>query len=460
MKLSKLVYTLFFLSVLNSSCDKEKDFLNAKPNASSAVPSTLRELELLMRNESVFCRRAGTFFAVAQSDEYYVTYSVWSNEGAMSRNTYIFAKDIYEGTPNAEWRQMYQQVFYANTVLDLLPKIGQGPGEQEQYNKVMGQALFFRAHAYYDLVQTYAMPYDPATAATALGIPLKKSPDFNEKVTRATVQECYDQITGDLTTALELLPATSPYKTSPSKVTVHAMLSRVFLALGNYEKALAHSDACLQQFNVLFDYNELNLGAFSVHNNGTHFFDETIFHRTSMFLGLLISRNRAIIDTNLYRSYEQEDLRKDAFFRVANGEYRHFGNYNLVESEKFCGIATDEIYLIRAECKARLNDKDGAMEDLNTLLLKRYRTGTFVPRTATDEEDALQQIITERRKELCFRGLRWTDLRRLNKDPRFATTLTRVLNGQTYTLSPNDKRYAMPIPDAEVQLMGLEQNQR
>jgi hypothetical protein len=46
---------------------------------------------------------------------------------------------------------------------------------------------------------------------------------------------------------------------------------------------------------------------------------------------------------------------------------------------------------------------------------------------------------------LLFRGLRWTDLRRLQKDG-YTPVLTRVLNGTAYTLQPGDNRYTWPIP--------------
>jgi hypothetical protein len=73
----------------------------------------------------------------------------------------------------------------------------------------------------------------------------------------------------------------------------------------------------------------------------------------------------------------------------------------------------------------------------------------------------LVKIITERRKELPFTGsARWEDLRRLNKDPQFAKTLIRQLNGQNYTLAPNDPKYTLPIPDIEIKLSGIQQNLR
>jgi hypothetical protein len=100
------------------------------------------------------------------------------------------------------------------------------------------------------------------------------------------------------------------------------------------------------------------------------------------------------------------------------------------------------------------------MADLNTLLSNRWNS-SFVPRTAANAAEALAIILTERRKELPFRGTRWTDLRRLNKDSRFAKTLIRPMNTISYTpLAPGDVRYTLLIPQAAIDLGGITQNVR
>ena len=101
-----------------------------------------------------------------------------------------------------------------------------------------------------------------------------------------------------------------------------------------------------------------------------------------------------------------------------------------------------------------------AIQDLNALLAKRWKSGSFVPVTAMTSEDALKIILEERRKELVFRGLRWSDLKRLNKEPRFAVTLEKTIAGKEYVLPPNDNRYVFPIPSAVIQMSGIEQNPR
>jgi hypothetical protein len=160
------------------------------------------------------------------------------------------------------------------------------------------------------------------------------------------------------------------------------------------------------------------------------------------------------VDTALYQSYQPNDLRKTCYYS-SNGAF--IGSYD-VSRLMFGGIATEEMYLARAECEARLGNTQDAMTDLNTLLVTRWVSGTFTKYTATSATDALGQILMERRKELAFRGTRWMDLRRLNKDPNYAITLTRNINGQIFTLQPNSPRYVFEIPPDEELLDPLPQN--
>jgi hypothetical protein len=109
---------------------------------------------------------------------------------------------------------------------------------------------------------------------------------------------------------------------------------------------------------------------------------------------------------------------------------------------------------------ARQGNVEAAISDLNTLLLNRWVYGKFNRFTALDAEQALEVILTERRKELIGRDLRWTDLRRLNLDKRFSVTLIRKANGLIYSLSHDNKRYILPIPKEEIDRNGLMQNER
>ncbi|WP_161042447.1 RagB/SusD family nutrient uptake outer membrane protein [Elizabethkingia anophelis] len=447
-----LCYGIFF------SCKKQDDFLDKKPNDSFSTPATLKDLELLLSNEKVFNAFTDPAFGSMCSEEYYVLSNLWETlSNQIDRNTYIWTSDIYEGTPEVmDWNMPYQQIYYANTVLDYLPGISSNSQNRKQYNHIQGSALFLRAYALYNLVQVFAMPFDSTTFSSALGVPIKLSSDPNIKSFRPTIKEDYDQIIADARAAVSLLNDFPDKPTQPSKWAAYAFLARLNLAIRDYKQAYLYADSCLNLRTVLTDYQSLTPNTSSL---ATDFLKEDIYHRTLMNYSVNQSRIRTTIDSNLLRLYEEDDLRLTKLFWVNNGGLRFQGNYDF-KGSLYSGLAVDEILLIRAEAAVRTGKIQQGLSDINLLLKYRYKKDSFSPLVISEPEPLLTRILQERRKELLFRGLRWTDLRRLNLEPQHQETLTRVVKNTTYQLLPNDKKYALPIPLREIELTGMPQNQR
>jgi starch-binding outer membrane protein, SusD/RagB family len=252
-------------------------------------------------------------------------------------------------------------------------------------------------------------------------------------------------------------------KTKPTKVAAYAFLSRVYLQMADYSNAKVNADACLSLYNTLMDFNDPTWVPGSASGSFKQLNPETIFY--SLTDASPNSNVRAKIDSNLYKSYAANDLRKVHYFnKNTDNSYRFRGSYcgNLIEL--FCGFATDEVLLIRAECAAREGSTALAMKDINDLLRTRWKkignVTTYVDQVAATPSNALQIIISERKKELVYRELRWPDLRRLNKEQANSTTMSRELNGQTYLLSPADLRYTLLIPQEVIRITNLNQNPR
>jgi len=458
--MKKISYFLF--SIWLSSCAKQDAFLDIKSNKADVMPSTIEDYQAILNNDVVMNNWLPALGMIG-SDNFYVEYPAWqATSTTQERNTYIWAKDIYNGEKGFDWQMAYQAIGYANVVLDGIQKIKPTSSSQASLNTLRGAALFFRSFAFYELAQLFAPPYDAATAAKDAGIPLKTSSSVNELFPRASVEETYQRIHQDLKEAMGLLPQTSSYLTQPSQLAVQALLARIWLTQGNYAKSLEASDAVLKAYNTLIDYNNFSATATITFPAYPNCVPEVIFYATCNSFGIA-SYSNLKVDSTLYKSYAANDLRKSLFFRN-NGAtgiaYKGDYNGNVIPS-KFSGFATNEMYLIRAESKARLGNVADAMTDLNTLLVKRWKTGAFIPLTAATQTEAITKILAERRKEIPFAcNLRWEDLRRLNKEPALAQTLTRTLNGTTYTLPPNDPRYVYPIPDAELKLNNISQNPR
>jgi tetratricopeptide (TPR) repeat protein len=448
------------LLICLTSC--KKDWLNEKPNSQLSVLSNLSDLQELNDNLQ---NTYGNYLCEVGSDDNYLPAENTPYLDADDLADYIWAPNGYPTNGEDNWTALYQSIFACNTVIAALSNVTVNASNLAQYNQVYGTALFYRATDYYNLSQAYIKPYDPSTANTDPGIPLRLQPDIAQKVGRGTVQQVYTQIIADFLKAKNLLPSTvQAYKTRPIKQGVYASLARMYLSMSDYNNALAYADSSLSINNDLLDYNLVvpQKSSLSMPPFGSN--PEVITYGS---VGTdLTSKYLVTVDSILYESYASNDLRKSLFFNVSeayDGPYRFFrGGYSGISGAAsiYTGIANDELYLIRAECNARLNNVTAAMNDLNTLLVKRYESGTFTNLTASTATDALNQILMERRKELFMRATRWSDLRRLNKDPNYAKSIIRILNGQTYTLAPSSNLYVWPIPENEIQYSGIAQNPR
>ena len=452
----KIPYLIIFCLLL-INCNK-KEFLDEKPNSEVFVPTTLEDFQILLDNEA----KLGIIPVLGElsADNFYIPSSFWQLLGTLEHNAYIWLPDIYNGEGNiADWNAPYEQVLYANVVLDGLKYVSVTSENWQQWNNMKGSALFIRAYAFYNLAQVFAQPYDAATASNNLGIPLKLTPKVEELVKRSTVEETYAQILNDLLEAKELLPDAVPFsnRNRPSKPAALAQLARVYLSMRRYNKAGDYADSSLKLYSSLIDYNTSNTAVsrpFDRYNAETMY--QSKFVETNVLKGLI---RDCIIDTTLYNSYLPNDLRRSLFFNINSvGKVNFKGSYNGT-SFAFTGLATDEMYLVRAECRARTDDVSGAMNDLNTLLQKRWKTGTFITYAASTSDSALKLILNERRKEMPCRGIRWTDIRRLNLE-KAGITPKRILNNQEYSLPINSSLYVLPIPPDAIQLGHYEQNDR
>lgn len=460
-----------FLSVLllilsTTGCTK---FLDQKPNKSDVIPTTLNDLQTLLDNASAAVNsRSAAGLSELVADNYYVNTNDWQGmlQGSISAKSEAlnYTWDRQAIPYNNGWYFPYQNpIYYSNIVLDQLSVVNVKPGEEQKLNTIKGSALFYRAFAFWGLAQLFCKPY-AAENASSPGIVLRLTSNVNAPSSRATVQQTYDQVIADLKTATDLLPLTTAFSTRPTRAAAYAALARTYLSMRDYTNAGHYADLALQQVNTLMDYNTLvPVGSPPVKS----FNPEVIFHNLAQFAILLLP-SRHKIDSALYASYDGNDLRKTVFFGANagadSGTYFFQGSYDgngrNGPSSIFDGLTIDEMYLIRAECTARKGNKDAALLDLNTLMVKRWsNNGSWAPFTAANATDALNKILVERRKELLFRGLRWSDIRRLNLEGA-NITLQRIIAGTTYSLPPNDQRTVMLIPIAEINYSGIAQNPR
>jgi len=433
------------------SCSK---FLDEKSDKSLSIPKSLDDLQALLDGYSTI-NQAYSWAGEEASDDYFISTKNWQGIANQdTRNNYIWND---AALLNAAWISPYKVVFVCNTVLEEIDLVDRKNREQE-YERVKGTGLFIRAFALYEVVSLFAPVYSLENVKK-LGIPVRLSTTIDEDTPRSTVEDTYRQIVGDLKEAATLLPQNTAYKNRPTKQAAYGLLARIYLAMADYPNALDASNKALAYGKELLDYNTVNAGSaapFTIAN------EEVIWLASTNSASPLLAPARCRVDTLLFAHYTDDDLRKKAFFtKNADGYYTFKGAYDSrINGFVFKGVALDEIYLIKAECEVRSGNAREGLKSLSVLLDKRYKSSSYPMDFTIGQEEALAFVLKERRKELLFRGLRWTDLKRFNLDPSSAITLVRKIDQQEYTLKPDDPRYVFLIPSYVMAAANFEQNPR
>lgn len=447
-----LIYLAVILLMTSVSC---KNYLDEKPDASLSIPKTLTDCQLLLDDYAMNSNYPSE--GEAASDNFYVTDASYNSMSDLdARSNYVW--DDKAEHP-LQWSAPYTIVYSSNLVLKTLNSL---PNSGVEYKTIKGTALFHRAFAFFHLAQLFTKPYDSQTVQTDMGIVLRTDPDVSVKYKRSTLKETYDLIVHDLSDAISLLPTTSIIQTRPTKAAAYAALARIYLSMSDYVNAEKMASAALAIKSSLMNFNSVN--------TITRFNPEVIFQAVTISImptNSFLSPSQAKIDKNLFLSYQLNDKRRTVFFRENPAPnldtYSFKGSYDGVvnTTSLFTGLATDELYLIRAECYARNGKTEQALADLRFLMQNRYEE-TFTPFNSSITSVVLDKVLEERRKELVFRNQRWSDIRRLNKESKYAITLKRPYNTFSYKpMGPGDLRFAMLIPTLqETTLSNAQQNPR
>jgi len=448
-------YILIFAAVTGSfSCKK---YLEEKSNKKLVVVSKLEDLQALLDDAVTMNNLTTPSYMEGTADDYFLPPAAYSSNVTAYQQLYRWERYPYRYSN--DWNKAYLAIYNTNVCLEMIDDINQTSLNSGSWNNVKGSALFYRSFYYLLLVWQHAKAYQSSSSTTDLGIVLRTGSDFNVPSLRANVEQSYQQILSDTKTAAMILPATPQHTLRPSKAAAYGLLARTYLSMRMTDSAYKYANLCLGIKSTLMNYNsDPDVNSMTSATPFKKYNKETIFY-TEMFQGFgLHATYQARIDSNLYQSYAPDDLRKTGFFKATNPYQQFKGSYAANANNLFTGIATDEMYLTRAECLARLDRVDEAMQDLNTLLKMRWKSSViYSPITATDSGDALNKILIERRKELLMRGLRWIDIKRLNLEGR-NITLTRMVDGAAITLKSNDPFYALPLPEDIVELTGIPQN--
>jgi tetratricopeptide (TPR) repeat protein len=456
-RVQMLSYCLGVLFI--TGCDKE--FLDAKPDKSLLIPSTLEDYEKIIYNEQIM-NLFGPGVSNLCSDDAYIS-DVVMNGDRLSDNekkAYVWDNTMFDAAKvGTDWTECYERIFYANVVLEGLVRLKPTVIDLTKWNKLYGSALFFRALGHYQLLNVFSSIYNETDADSQLGIPLRLSADINDRSGRSTIKESYYAVVSDLQKSISYLDKKVDRASLPDQASSWALLARVYLAMSKFPEASNSANEALNINNALIDYNLLDLNSskpipapMPVNNNV-----EVLFF--SQYTGKWRFPDYGYVNPDLIALYTPNDIRNKVFFKNVGVNLHQFvGSYNRT-ALLFNGLTTAEMLLIKAECLIRTGMVIETKQVLSKLQEKRYLKGTAPNLNLLTEKELLQEVLLERRRELVFRDIRWSDMKRLNLEKDFQTTIIRKVNGTEYTLLPNSTMYVLPIPYLlELELNDLTQN--
>lgn len=384
------------------------------------------------------------------------------------------------------YADFYRRINVANIILKEIDEIAvSNPTEELQRSRVKGECHFLRASLYFTLVNLYGKAYDKATATTDLGVPLKLTEyvehDKEQKTQfeRTPVAEIYDQIVVDLKAAINYLtesPQTRPLHRA-SKEAAQLLLSRVYLYMQDWKNAAIVAEELLKEDTRLYYMSARDFEKVFLTEENT----EVLFSQGSMnyYNGMTGSRGDFAVSDSLVQLYDPNDNRR--FFFVKNTETSanalkfKFDTIAIPHVSNNFSLRIAEGYLNLAEAYAMMDQTEDANYYLRTL--RESRIDQYVHNDYSGEQ-LVEEIRLERRRELCFEGHRWFDLRRYavcEKYP-FSKSIRHDFNVygdsqnawervDTYVLNENDPAYVMQLPKSvleydEVQMPENPRNKR
>lgn len=330
------------------------------------------------------------------------------------------------------WSSFYPVIYQANAAIEGLEKSNSLTAPIKQ--QLQGEAKFIRALCYFYLVNLYG------------DVPLVTSTDYkvNAELGRTPKDQVYQLIIDDLKNAQTLLndkylmsdaltaySAGSEQRVRPTKAAATSLLARVYLYTGNnWSDAEAQATAVISN-NILYDTVSLN-NVFLKNNKEAIWQLQAVGSGTNSNTGegkrfILPATGPSTsfpvhLSNTVVNSFEVGDKRKISWVGSVTPTppgtitYYYPNKYKIgavnTTAQEFCTVLRlAEVYLIRAEARAQLNNVTGSQSDLNVIRKRAGLSNT----TANDKTSLLSAILHERQVELFTEwGHRWLDLKRTN----------------------------------------------
>lgn len=309
------------------------------------------------------------------------------------------------------YQAIYRLVNSANSVIAFVPNVSDPALNSAEKNKILGEAYFLRALAYFDLARGWG----------GVQLLLQPTSDLNvlKGIKRSTQFETYTQALNDLKEAETLLNDDATTRDRATLSAVYALRARLHLYRKEWSQADHYATQVINNnkyelvqpyktfFTPPFQSRESVFELKFSNNDRNNFW--SVWHPSSEGGSYTLKPSQAIIEklTNPNIGGDRSAL------LAGNGNSVYGALYNTKGqgTDPSYVIRLAELYLIRAEARAQNEDLEGARNDLNSI-----RRRSNVPESVTIEKQALLlEIEEERSVELAFEAHRWFDLVRTER---------------------------------------------
>jgi len=382
---------------------------------------------------------------------------------------YNYSLTSYSAELDGFWKIGYKIISRANAVIDATYKLKSVPYSQKR--QIIGEALAIRALVYFDLVRTFAQTNNIKIGVDSangnggqVGLPIITSATTKDSLispARSSVTAVYTQIITDLVKADTMLitKQSTPYYFS--SLAVKALLARVFITRG--------TDSDLKQANIYASYlisvnaydlipNEDYLKSWKLSNTKESILSlpsSLIDNQGTNSIGYMLSKSGygdIVATQDLYDLFSDNDVRKSMFLKRKDIYiFKYPGRDSILGIDNIPIIRFSEMYLIKAEAIVRLGyinpSQKGSLQNTARLLLDTLlkRADVKAIPVNLEDNDLLELIYTERRKELMFEGQRFFDIKR-----RMISLKRNDCNSAVCDINFPSYLFAFPIPISEV----------
>lgn len=454
MKLISNILSKAALACVLISATACNDFLNEIPKGQK-IPTTWEDYNAFMRNTyASYYETEQQLFLIG---DYFRTPSALNNN-ELTRANYLYQEDVnrtlINNSDHFAYYSAYEMMFYWNLIAE--EAMNSTNATDQQRHMLEAQAKVLRAMTYFYIVNYHADQYWSDTK-DKLSVPLVLSASVEAPSPQATLQQVYDQMIADLTSAIPYLPDHGETIVHPTQAAGYGMLARVYLSMGNYAEARKAAEEALAINDSLYDwvkfYNDEKARIEDVEewdpstqvNPEVDNCENYIYHEASTNFWPGIKNLTLALSPERATRFEDGDIR-------LIGHWRHFINASGIEYYRgiygnvpnYGGIRSAEMYYIKAECQARAGEWQDALETVNTVRRTRFLPEKYTALTAADQTEAINKIIDDKANEFVQTQVIFCDYRRLNKEGLYPRTLTKTIDGVTYTLKPDSHMWIMP----------------